>query len=362
MRAASLLALAAVLACTLGCGGGNHTMTVSPNTYAYVSAGGLEQFQVASDGTLTPLTPATIPPPTAYGLGFVGVDPSSQYLFASGIVANPMVTNQYMVAADGTLTANSTPTVSGGSGVNPFVFAPNGQFVIFPNLSDYTVSVYSLSSSGALTPVNTVSTYPFSPTSAAIDPSGKFVYVGLVVNGPDRILEYAISSNGTLTPLVPSSVVAVGVNNLEVSPKGFLYTVNGDAGTVTAFWIDESTGQLANAGSFPTGTGSQSGPDWITFDPTGAYAYVVNNTDSSVTQFTVNATTGALTMNGPDVPTGRWPLQLALDPSGKFAYVVNSNDGTISQFTVGGTGRLSQNGTVSLGAPFVGAAIAFAQR
>jgi hypothetical protein len=100
-RAAATMSLAGALLVTIGCGLSNgKTAKNDPpatTTYAYVSGGtegGIAQFQVTSDGTLAPLSPATIAPPTPYGLGFLTVDPSSQFLFAIGIVSNPMVTNQ----------------------------------------------------------------------------------------------------------------------------------------------------------------------------------------------------------------------------------------------------------------------------
>jgi DNA-binding beta-propeller fold protein YncE len=73
---------------------------------------------------------------------------------------------------------------------------------------------------------------------------------------------------------------------------------------------------VANAGSFASGIGPDSYPNWIAFDPTGSYAYVSNLTDNSISQFTVNASTGALTMNAPDIATGVDPIQVAVDPSG----------------------------------------------
>jgi 6-phosphogluconolactonase len=369
-RAAATISLAGALLVTVGCGLSNGKTAKNdppaPTTYAYVSGGtggGIAQFQVTSDGTLAPLSPATIAPPTPYGLGFLTVDPLDQFLFASGIVSNPMVTNQYLIGSDGTLTANSTPTVNGGNSTNPFIFAPNGQLVVIPSVYNKTVNTYSLSSSGTLELIDTVSVNDY-PISAAVDPSGRFLYVS---TDSSIILEYALSASGELTALGPGFVVAAGFGDLQVSPAGFLYAVNGGGiedggGTITAFWIDPSTGQLANAGSFPSGTGSGGEPTWIAFDPTGAYAYVTNLADSSVSQFTVNATTGALSMNGPDVPAGRWPLQVSLDPSGKFAYVVNGGDATISQFTISNTGTLVPNGTLALGVPYGGIAIAFAQR
>src|ERR1700733_14741236 len=92
-----------------------------------VPKGGIAQFQVTRGGTSAPLSPVTIAPPTPYGLGFLTVDSSSQFLLVSRIVSNRMVTNQYLIGSDGTLTANSTPTVNGGNSTNPFIFAPNGR-------------------------------------------------------------------------------------------------------------------------------------------------------------------------------------------------------------------------------------------
>jgi 6-phosphogluconolactonase (cycloisomerase 2 family) len=219
-----------------------------------------------------------------------------------------------------------------------------------------------MSSSGNLTLGDVVSTPLLTPFSAAVDPSGHFVYVSLIIDGPVVLSEYSLSSDGTLVPLAPSSVTAPeGARSLALSAQGFLYTLN-QGGTVTAFWIDESTGQLANAGSFATGTGSGSSPISIAFDPSGAYAYVVNYADNSVTQFTVNGTSGALSMNGPDVPTGQGPVQVAVDPSGKFAFVLNETDGTISQFLISNTGRLTANGIYSVGVAYGPHQFVLAQR
>jgi 6-phosphogluconolactonase (cycloisomerase 2 family) len=369
-RVAASVGLGAALLLTSGCGfsSGRNNASPASQTYAYVGVGDggtVDQFQVAIDGTLTPLSPPTVASTAGNGPGWTVADPSGRYLFASGYVYPPLI-SQFVIGAGGAVTPNSTATLSGGDGSYPFIFTPNGQFAIIPSGQSGTVSTYSLSSSGTLTLIDTVASCETQvssggvPTSAATDPSGQFVYVGCLDNA---ISEYSISASGALTPLAPNSSVPSAdlPINLATSPKGFLYVVNKGAGTVTAFWIDESTGALANAGSFPTGTGALSQPEWITFDPTGAYAYVTNLTDDSVTQFTVNATTGALAMNGPDVPTGQWPIQVIVDPSGKFAYVANSSDGTVSQFTITSTGALAPNGTLSLGVTYGPVSIALAQ-
>ena len=76
---------------------------------------------------------------------------------------------------------------------------------------------------------------------------------------------------------------------------------------------------------------------------TAKYAYVVNNTDNTVSQYTIGAT-GTLTANGVAVATGVAPKSVAVDPTRKYAYVVNSTDNTVSQYTIGTTGTLALNG------------------
>jgi 6-phosphogluconolactonase (cycloisomerase 2 family) len=366
-RAVMLSAISASLMCGAGCSGFSHgNSNPTPTTYVYIAEGGntaIGQFQIGSDGTLIPLSPAIVSDTAGNGPAFLAIDPSGQFLFASGDVS-PHVVGQFVIGSDGAITPNATPVVSGGDGFYSFAFTPNGQFAVIPNGAANTVNTYSLDAAGSLTYVGTQATC-FAPIAAAVDPSGHYVYVGCDESGDSSpIEEYSISSSGVLTPLAPNNVEVAGseVYHLTVSPKGFLYAANYGSGTVTAFAINESTGALANAGSFPSGVGAGSEPDWIAFDPTGAYAYVTNNTDYSVSQFNVNATTGALTMSAPDVPTDQWPAQIAVDPSGKFAYTVNSGDGTVSLFTISSSGTLTPNGILPLQTQFGRMAIAMVQR
>jgi 6-phosphogluconolactonase len=43
----------------------------------------------------------------------------------------------------------------------------------------------------------------------------------------------------------------------------------------------------------------------------------------------------------PSVATGKGPAWISLDPAGQFAYVVNTSDDTVSQFAVGADGSLT---------------------
>jgi 6-phosphogluconolactonase (cycloisomerase 2 family) len=114
------------------------------------------------------------------------------------------------------------------------------------------------------------------------------------------------------------------------------------------FAVNASDGTLKLAGNALTGTGTDSGANWIAFDSTGKYAYVTNNKQGSVSQFIVDAKSGMLTRNGDDVTVGAAPIQVAVDPTDRFVYVANSGDNTVSQLRIRHDGSLSPGAVVRM--------------
>jgi 6-phosphogluconolactonase (cycloisomerase 2 family) len=191
------------------------------------------------------------------------------------------------------------------------------------------------------------------PRGVAVDPSGRFAYA---VNSTDNAVSaYAVTAGtGTLTAITGSPFsTGKGPQAVAVDSTGlFLYVVNSCAaspctnGSVSAFTISQSTGALTSAGTFAVGNA----PQWVSIDPTGRFVYVVNNSDSTVSAFAIDRTSGALNA----VPlspfaTGQGPAAVALDPTGKFAYVTNSVVGNVSAYVIDSTsGAL----TAIQGSPF----------
>jgi len=119
-------------------------------------------------------------------------------------------------------------------------------------------------------------------------------------------------------------------------------------GTVNEFSYD-STGTPTLVNSYPVGVN----PYGVAIDPTGQYLYVSNAGSGTVSGFTVNATTGALTSIGAAVTTGGGVslarTGLAIDPSSQYLYVANGDNAitgsSISVFTITGvTGALTAVG------------------
>jgi len=69
-----------------------------------------------------------------------------------------------------------------------------------------------------------------------------------------------------------------------------------------------------------------------------SFAYVANHVDNTVSGYTINAATGALTpVPGSPFATGTMPTYVTVDPTGKFAYVTNEGDNDVSGYTINAT-------------------------
>jgi 6-phosphogluconolactonase len=83
-----------------------------------------------------------------------------------------------------------------------------------------------------------------------------------------------------------------------------------------------------------------SGPRHIAFHPNGAYAYVVNELDSTVTTYRYASANGALTplqivSTLPDTYTGNSRAsEIEVDRSGRFVYASNRGDDSIAVFRI----------------------------
>jgi 6-phosphogluconolactonase len=227
---------------------------------------------------------------------------------------------------------------------NPVMIASeaSGKYVYTANQSTADVSGFAINpSTGALTPL-AGSPYPSgpAPVALAIDPAGKYVYVAN--SAGSTISGFSIGPTGDLTP-VPGSPFPADFfpRAFAIDPLGkFLYvgiasSFMGDSTEVMAFTIAPSGALNPVPGSFAAGRN----PIAPAVDSSGKFLYVGNNQDSTVSGFTIDASTGALTPMGPPIPVAG-VLFTTVDVSGKFLYVAGTG---VSGFTINAaTGALTQ--------------------
>jgi 6-phosphogluconolactonase (cycloisomerase 2 family) len=121
---------------------------------------------------------------------------------------------------------------------------------------------------------------------------------------------FAIQSGGSLTP-VPGVVFATGKSPdaAAVDPSGkFLYVTNSGATTLSQYTIDPTTGDLTVLTTTAPSVGSN--PGFMVFDPDGKFLYVGNLGSNSITQLTINSD-GSLSATSNTILVGAVPRALA---------------------------------------------------
>src|SRR6266478_5888256 len=221
---------------------------------------------------------------------------------------------------------------------------PSGKFAYTANNQANDVSAFTIDAvTGSLTPVPGS---PFAagstPFAGTVDPSGTFLYVAN--SGSANISAFVIDrSTGALMP-VPGSPFAAGgyPNSVAIDPTGRFAFVANSSVNVPVFSIDVSTGALQPIPGSPFPAGTSGGI--ATLHPTGRFLYTINQNTNTVNGLTVDPATGSLgPMPGSPFPTGGGPFHFALDPAGKFAFVANGFSNTVSAYTVNAaTGALSE--------------------
>ena len=198
-------------------------------------------------------------------------------------------------------------TACGGGGASPvtanpasITVAPSGKFAYTANWGSNNISVYAIdATTGALTAKTAVAAGT-NPVSIAVDPSGKFAYAANW--GSNNISVYTIAADGALTPA--GTAVAAGKNPnsiaIAVNLSGkFAYAANWTSNDISVYTIT-ATGPLA--GALTTGTAVVAGtnPASVAVAPStvtpllGEFVYAANETDSTISVYKIDTTTGAL--------------------------------------------------------------------
>ena len=248
-------------------------------------------------------------------------------------------------------TSSVTVTYSGMTSPLDTLTVTPAEFAFVTNFGENTVSQFRVGPGGSLvangSPVGT----GVQPFALAPDPTGKYLYVGNFNSDTlGTVSEYGIGTNGQLTALATPNIPAgQGANGMTVYNNN-VYVANIGDSTITQYSINATTGQLTTVATTSSGT-STAGAASITFytNSAGTFAYVPNYKVGTISVFSVNATSGLLSITATStatIPTGSTgPVSLAIDLSGKYAYVADlgssSNTGDIAQFSINADGSLT---------------------
>jgi 6-phosphogluconolactonase len=124
-------------------------------------------------------------------------------------------------------------------------------------------------------------------------------------------------------------------------PTGkFAYVTSLTDETVSGYSIDHKSGALTPVSASALATGGE--PIGIAVDPNGKFTYVTNNSSNTVSGYRVDPLTGSLTpLPGSPFGVAAGPYAVAIDPTAQFAYVTNTVPNTISAYLIDCDGYLT---------------------
>ncbi|WP_341523878.1 lactonase family protein [Pseudomonas sp. G.S.17] len=218
-------------------------------------------------------------------------------------------------------------------------------------------------------PSDTIQTIKTGPHAHSVrtDPSNRFAYAGNL--GSDHVLQFRLDDKaGTLTPIGDGYVsvpTKTGPRHLAFSADGkFVYVVGEMSGTVTAFSIDAQSGaltQISSVNGIPPrlnlvhGEVRDASNNDLKDDPTpriwaadlrmspdGKLLLMTERTTSSVSAFSVDASTGALTFLDNYPVEEKQPRNIAFSPNGKWLLVTGEKSATVGAYAVGSDGALKR--------------------
>jgi 6-phosphogluconolactonase (cycloisomerase 2 family) len=318
--------------------------TTATAKFAYTGnqGGSLSGYSVnTSTGALTALSgfPLTVGAnPIA-----VAVDPQNRFLFVGDIALSKL---HVFTINSSTGTLSEIATSPYATVIEPVAISvdPSGTHVYVASQGSNSVGGFSVSATGALTPI---AGSPFATSGtqnfgddAIINAAGTFVYVQDVVN----IYTYSVSASSGALTLVQTIAGPSGVGGIAFDPHGtYLYAVGPANNSILAYSINASTGLLTPAASSPML--EQNGAYTISVSPTGQFAYTIENNNDLVSYALNN---GVFTHTG-SAYAQVYGEKIGIDPSGSFVYVPqacsNCPSGVynvVNEFSIGSTGALTK--------------------
>ncbi|HMX35601.1 MAG TPA: beta-propeller fold lactonase family protein [Leptospiraceae bacterium] len=303
----------------------------------------LNVFSINANGSLTSVPGS---PFVAGGAGarFVVVNPLGTYAYvANGGSASVSVFSINSTTGFLTPIAGSPFATAPVSPANPSSLAmdPNGKFLYISPTPGNTLYVHSINqTTGALTYVNTYTTVNTANLSfITIDVTGRFLY-NTITNATNNIDGFRIdATTGALTQI--SGLPLTAGNNMGIGAVDpftrFYYSISYSSNTLSGYLVNSTTGALSPIAGSPFSDPAFGTSSTMAIDPTGKFVYVANNTTPTISGFSINQSTGAVTSIGSAVATGAAPGGIAVDPTGKFLYVTNGGPATVSGYSINAT-------------------------
>jgi 6-phosphogluconolactonase (cycloisomerase 2 family) len=285
-----------------------------------------------STGVLTAVSGS--PVSDTNGPKLIAAAPSGAFVYNAN--ANNTISEYTVNATTGALTLVSGSPIKGFGSVNSLVVDPSSSYVLVLDSTKQTLDSYSINpKTGALTSLSGANVVP-NATMVALDPTG----IVAVVTSASVVDTYRFTS-GQVIPLVAGTGTVPAIATAIDQSSQYFFAAEPGSNSIVSFNLFTNV-QLSTA---TTGNG----PSAVLAEPSGKYVYVANQTDGTISAYTLNNSTGALTAIGTAVAAGTGTNALSYSNDGKYLYATNGTEGTVTTFTINANGSLTGAGTTTAG-------------
>ncbi len=191
------------------------------------------------------------------------------------------------------------------------------------------------------------------PHSVFTSPDNRFALVCDL--GTDKIHTYALDiQKGILVDSgFATAAPGAGPRHLAFHPSGrFVYVLNEMASTVGVYQYESATGVLTEIQILDTLPNDYDGIRWaaeILVSPDGRFVYSSNRGHESISIFSVDPTTGQLTLIGHEPTRGIQPRNFGIEPTGRWLIAANMDSDTCELFRIDRqTGTLAHTQSIEI--------------
>jgi 6-phosphogluconolactonase len=285
---------------------------------------------------------------------FLAVNPAQTMLYAV-LEGTTSVAAFAIDQATGGLTKRGSDQPAGGNAPTHVSVDKTGGWVMIANYNGGNVRVFPVMNDGSLGAPSDTKMPGTNPHLIVTDAANGFAFVPC--KGSDLVAQYVFNAqSGTLTPNGTPSVPTAsgaGPRHFAFHPsRPYAYLINELDDTMTAFSYDAATGRLTpihTLSTLPGGasSGSNSTAE-VAVHPTGKFLYGSNRGDNSIVVYTLDQTTGRMTLAGHHPSGGQTPRHFSLDDTGALLFAANRDTNNVVVFSVNPeTGRLTEESEVT---------------
>ncbi len=306
---------------------------------------------------------------------FLAIHPSQEFLYAVNEVSqfgnkpSGSVTAFKLDPATGKLT-KLNEQASGGVGPCHLVVDAEGKHVLTANYGSGSAAVIALQADGSLGEITSVSQHHGTGPnkdrqegphahSINLDKANRFAFAADL--GLDKVMVYHYNARkGSLKPNNPPdfrTAPGAGPRHFAFHPSGkFAYVINELNSTVTALSYDYERGvlkEIQTITTLPANFKGANGCAEVQVHPSGKFLYGSNRGHDSIAIFEIDQTTGKLKPRGQQGRRIRTPRNFGIDPTGRYMIVANQDSNSLVLFHIDpATGVLDPaGGDVSVGRP-----------